>query len=200
MLSKRIFDLFFVVPGILLLLPLFCVVALLVKFDSHGEVIFKQTRVGLHGKYFLILKFRTMIAASEAIGPKVTKLSDPRITRSGHFLRKYKLDELPQLFNVLKGEMSLVGPRPDVPEYVDFYPPDMQKVILSVPPGLTDTAFIEFRRENEILMHSKDVVKDYREKVLPIKLDYYQRYVHERSLWVDFKLIISTFFVILRQP
>lgn len=199
MLSKRIFDLLFVVPGIAFLLPVFFIIALMVKVDGRGEVIFKQRRVGLNGKCFLILKFRTMVINAESMGPKVTPSNDSRITSLGRFLREYKLDELPQLFNVLKGEMSLVGPRPELPEYVDFYPQKAKGIILSVPPGLTDNAFIEFREENEILMNSIDLVKDYREKVLPIKIDYYRRYVHERSLWVDFSLIIKTFGTILRK-
>lgn len=199
MLSKRIFDLLFAIPGIVLLLPFFCIIAFLVRMDSEGGVIFTQRRVGLNGRHFLILKFRTMVVNAESMGPKVTPSDDSRITGIGCFLRRYKLDELPQLFNVLKGEMSLVGPRPELPEYVDFYPQEAKEIILSVLPGMTDNAFIEFRREDQILMNSVDLVKDYREKILPIKLGYYERYANERSLWVDLNLIVRTFSTILKQ-
>ena len=192
MILKRVFDLIFVILGLLVLAPVFVLIVLLIKRDGDGAVLFKQERVGLHGKLFKLLKFRTMVVNAEKLGAKVTTGNDPRITNSGHWLRKYKLDELPQLFNVLKGEMSLVGPRPEVPEYVAFYTEQQKQIILSVPPGITDLASIEFRNENELLTGSQDPVKDYREKVLPIKLSYYEQYVKERSLWVDFKLILKT--------
>ena len=197
MFAKRIFDLVFVIPGLLILSPVFLVIALLIKRDSDGPVLFKQERAGLHGKPFKVLKFRTMVVDAEKKGAKVTTGGDPRITPSGHWLRKYKLDELPQLINVLKGEMSLVGPRPEVPEYVEFYTDKQKQTVLSVPPGITDIASIEFRNENELLAGSKDPVKDYKEKVLPIKLSYYEQYVKERSLWLDFKLILKTIVAIV---
>lgn len=192
MISKRIFDLFFVIIGLFLLLPIFVLIATLIKRDSDGPVLFKQVRVGLNDKYFKVLKFRTMVIDAEQKGTKITAGGDPRITKTGQWLRKYKLDELPQLFNVLLGEMSLVGPRPEVPEYVEFYSTEQKNVVLSVLPGITDTASIEFRNENDLLADSKDPVKDYREKVLPIKLAYYEQYVKKRSLWLDFKIIIKT--------
>ncbi len=197
MFAKRIFDLIFVIPGIFILSPVFLVIALLIKRDSNGPVLFKQKRVGLHGKPFKVLKFRTMVVDAEQKGAKVTTGGDPRITPSGQWLRKYKLDELPQLINVLKGEMSLVGPRPEVPEYVEFYTDKQKQTVLSVPPGITDIASIEFRNENELLADSKDPVKDYKEKVLPIKLSYYKQYVKERSLWLDFTLILKTVVAII---
>lgn len=198
MFFKRIFDIVFALPSIVLLLPVFLVIAMIIKLDSKGPVLFKQIRVGRYGVLFHVLKFRTMVVDAEAKGAKITTDRDSRITRVGYFLREYKLDELPQLFNVLKGEMSLVGPRPEVPEYIKFYPNDMKKAVLSVPPGITDRASIEFRDESKILADSIDPIKDYREKILPIKLSYYKKYVQERSLWMDFGLIIGTFGAILR--
>ncbi|GAA0427126.1 sugar transferase [Cocleimonas flava] len=192
MLSKRLFDLFFVIPGLLVLAPFLLVIALIIKLKDGGNVLFKQVRVGKNGKHFDVLKFRTMVLDAEKLGNKVTTGDDPRITPIGRVLRKYKLDELPQLINVLKGEMSLVGPRPEVPEYVEFYPEETRSIVLSVPPGMTDKASIEFVNENDLLSGSEDPVSDYKNKVLPIKLKYYVEYVKERSLWMDFKLIIKT--------
>lgn len=192
MLSKRLFDLFFVIPGLLVLAPVLLLIALLIKIKDGGNVLFKQVRVGRHGKNFEVLKFRTMVLNAESLGDKVTTGDDPRITSIGHVLRKYKFDELPQLINVLKGEMSLVGPRPEVPEYVEFYSDDVREIVLSVPPGMTDRASIEFVNENEILSGSTDPVNDYKNKVLPIKLDFYVDYVKQRSIWLDFTLIIKT--------
>ena len=197
MIFKRLFDLFFVIPGLLILSPVFLLISLLIKRDDNDPILFKQVRVGQHGKLFKVLKYRTMVVDAEQKGAKVTTGGDPRITQTGHWLRKYKLDELPQLFNVLKGDMSLVGPRPEVPEYVKFYTEEQKQTVLSVPPGITDLASIEFRNENDLLAGSKDPVKDYREKVLPIKLKYYEQYVKERSLWLDFKIIIKTIIAIV---
>ena len=191
MFSKRLFDLFFVIPGLLLLAPVLLLIALFIKIKDGGNVLFKQIRVGQHGKHFEVLKFRTMVLDAEKLGNKVTTGDDPRITPIGHILRKYKFDELPQLINVLKGEMSLVGPRPEVPEYVEFYPDEVRNIVLSVPPGMTDKASIEFVNENELLSGSADPVNDYKNKVLPIKLDYYVDYVKSRSLYSDFTLIHS---------
>ncbi len=192
MFKKRLFDLFFVIPGLLVLAPVLIIIAILIKIKDGGNVLFKQVRVGKNGNNFEVLKFRTMVLNAEKLGDKVTTGDDPRITPIGHVLRKYKFDELPQLINVLKGEMSLVGPRPEVPEYVAFYPDDVRDIVLSVPPGMTDKASIEFVNENDILSGSTDPVNDYKNKVLPIKLDFYVDYVKQRSLWLDFTLIIKT--------
>ncbi len=192
MFSKRLFDLFFVIPGLLVLSPVLVITAFLIKIKDGGDVLFKQVRVGKNGEHFSVLKFRTMVVNAEALGNKVTTGDDPRITSIGKVLRKYKLDELPQLINVLKGDMSLVGPRPEVPEYVNFYPEETRSIVLSVPPGMTDKASIEFVNENELLSGSDDPVSDYKNKILPIKLDYYVDYVNTRSLWLDFSLIIKT--------
>ncbi len=192
MLAKRIFDLFFAVVGAVTLLPLFMLIAVWIKCDSPGPVFFRQERVGRFGALFKIYKFRTMCPDAESKGRLITVGKDPRITRSGHFLRKYKLDELPQLLNVITGDMSLVGPRPEVPRYVAMYPPEVRCLVLSVPPGITDFASIEYRDENTILGRADDPDKVYLEEILPTKLSYCKRYVAERSLLVDFMLIIKT--------
>ena len=197
MIAKRLFDLFFVIPGLVLLSPIFLVISLLIKRDDNGPVLFKQERVGLNGRPFKVLKFRTMVVDAEKQGAKVTMGGDSRITQTGQWLRKYKIDELPQLINVLKGEMSLVGPRPEVPEYVAFYSEQQKKTVLSVLPGITDIASIEFRNENDLLVGSRDPIKDYKEKILPIKIAYYEEYVLKRSLWLDFKIIFKTMYVIV---
>jgi len=192
MIAKRLFDLIFALAGTILLLPVFVCIAIWIKLDSSGPVFFRQERVGRFGKCFRIFKFRSMCLDAEAKGRQITVGEDPRITRSGSFLRHYKLDELPQLLNVVMGEMSLVGPRPEVSRYVALYPVDVRELVLSVPPGITDYASIEYKDENAILGRAVDPDKAYIEEVLPVKLMYYQRYVAERSLWVDLKLIMKT--------
>ncbi len=189
---KRLFDLAITIPGVLVLSPLLLAVALWVKWDSPGPVLFRQLRVGKGGRLFQVLKFRTMGVGAEAKGPKITVDRDSRITRSGTFMRRHKLDELPQLINVLKGEMSLVGPRPEVPEYVERYPPDVRDVVLSVAPGITDLASIRFKDETRLLAGVSDPEKTYVEEILPQKLELYQQYVRERSLWLDVRLIWRT--------
>lgn len=188
--SKRIFDLCCVLPGLILLSPLFLLIGLWIKLDSRGPVFFLQTRIGQFGKTFKIIKFRTMRPSEE--GPKLTIGRDARITRCGHFLRRYKLDELPQLINVVKGDMSLVGPRPEIPEYVGFYPDGIREYVLSVPVGITDYASIEFRNESELLATSQQPEVDYVDKILPIKLAYHQQYVTEQSIYLDIVLIFRT--------
>lgn len=190
--SKRLFDLFFSSIGLLLLSPAFMIIALRIKRDSPGPVFFRQERVGLQGELFKIYKFRTMCLDAETRGRQITVGDDSRITSSGRFLRRYKLDELPQLLNVVSGEMSLVGPRPEVPRYVALYPDSIKETVLSVKPGITDYASIEYRDENAVLGRAADPDRAYIEEVMPIKLRYYERYVRERSLWVDFKLILAT--------
>ncbi|NOY72927.1 MAG: sugar transferase [Gammaproteobacteria bacterium] len=197
MAAKRLFDLFFVTLGLILLSPIMVFIVVWVRLSSPGPALFKQERIGRGGRPFFVLKFRTMIQDAESNGGKITIGADPRITKSGKFLRKYKLDELPQLLNVLKGEMSLVGPRPEVPEYVAIYPEDVRKKVLSVPPGITDFAAIEYRDENALLARASDPEREYVEKVLPEKLDYYLEYVEKRSIWLDFTLIIRTLWAIM---
>lgn len=189
--AKRFFDLSCVIPGLILLSPLLLLIALWIKRDSPGPVFFQQTRIGQFGKPFKIIKFRTMYLNDTPL--RLTIGRDARITRCGHFLRKYKLDELPQLINVLKGDMSLVGPRPEVPEYVARYPDEIKARVLSVPVGITDYASIEFSNESDLLADSQQPEIDYVEKILPIKLAYHQQYVMEHSLYLDIYLILKTF-------
>jgi len=198
MISKKIFDLIIVIPGVLVLLPIFLVIGIWIKLDSRGPVFFRQERVGKSGRLFKIFKFRTMVVNAESLGTRVTVGKDPRITRSGIFLRKYKLDELPQLINVLLGDMSLVGPRPEVPEFVKYWPEESRKLVLSVPPGITDYASIYFRDENTMLEGVKNPVEKYINDIIPIKLGYYAKYVHESSIFLDIKLIVMTIKVIFR--
>lgn len=189
--EKRIFDLFFSAVGLIILGPLFLLIAILIKLDSTGPVFFKQKRIGLKGKMFNIYKFRTMLANTKGEDRQITIGLDSRITRLGRILRKFNLDELPQLINVLKGEMSLVGPRPEVPKYVELYS-EGQKKVLSVKPGMTDYASIEFNKENEILASSSHPEDDYVRKIIPQKIILNFKYINDRSILLDFKLILRT--------
>lgn len=198
MILKCIFDLFFALVGLIIMTPFFLFISLWIKIDSPGPVFFRQERVGRFGTIFRIYKFRTMCLDAEKKGRQITVGEDPRITASGRFLRKTKLDELPQLLNVVKGEMSFVGPRPEVPCYVALYPAKVRERVLSVPPGITDLASIEYKDENVVLDRADDPDKAYIEEVMPKKLMYYQRYIEERSLWGDFMLIMRTVKAILR--
>jgi lipopolysaccharide/colanic/teichoic acid biosynthesis glycosyltransferase len=191
MIAKRIFDLFFALAGIIILIPLFIIIAIWIKLDSPGAIFFRQTRVGQFGREFCIYKFRTMVSNAEAIGKQITVGSDRRITTSGKFLRKYKLDELPQLFNVLKGEMSFVGPRPEVPKYFALYPPNGSDV-LNVRPGITDLASIAFRKENELLATAPDPEQFYIQEIVPKKLALNMQYIDQASLAFDLQIILQT--------
>lgn len=188
---KRLFDIIATSIGLFLLSPLFIVIALWIKLDSKGPVFYRQIRVGKDGQNFKIHKFRTMRAESDKLG-QLTIGNDERITRSGRFLRKYKLDELAQLFDVLIGSMSLVGPRPEVPEFMDQYPIEQKKLILSVKPGITDKASIEMIDENEILGQYDDPRQAYIDVIMPMKAKYYVEYATNRTFSGDIKLIIST--------
>ena len=192
MITKRVFDLFFSVIGLLFLIPVFLLIAIWIKLDSPGPVIFRQVRVGRFGEPFRIFKFRTMRSEGEGSGKLITVRDDIRITRAGRFLRRYKLDELPQLLNVVKGEMSLVGPRPEVPRYVTLYPDIVREKVLSVPPGMTDFASIEYIDENSLLLDADDPETVYIERVMPAKLRNCERYVTERSIGMDLKIILAT--------
>lgn len=189
--SKRLFDVLAASAGLVVLAPLLLLVALWIKLDSPGPVLFRQQRVGRDGVLFDILKFRTMRHRPDS-GRQITVGRDPRITRAGHFLRRTKLDELPQLLNVVQGTMSLVGPRPEVPRYVACYPPAVRAVVLSVAPGMTDWASIMYKEESRILGKASDPERAYIETILPVKLDYYQRYVRQRSFWGDLRIIFTT--------
>jgi len=193
---KRFFDLIFSTFGLLIVSPFFFLIALLIKIDSAGPIFFRQVRVGRYLCPFRIHKFRTMVVNASDLGPSVTTAADLRVTRVGKILRKYKLDELPQLIDVFLGDMSLVGPRPEVPRYVDAYSDKDKTIIFSVKPGITDKASIEFRNENELIANSSDVESVYIEKILPIKLVYYRDYVETHSLWLDIKIILKTVWLI----
>ena len=195
--SKRAFDVCAAALGLALLSPLLLLIALWIKIDSEGPVLFRQKRVGQCGVIFNIFKFRTM-RVQDTPGAQLTVGNDTRITRAGRFLRRHKLDELPQLLNVLQGAMSLVGPRPEVPRYVACYPADVRALVLSVRPGITDWASICFRDENAILARSPDPEKTYLDHVMPAKLAYNVRYVRERGFWTDLRIILSTVRVLLR--
>lgn len=188
--AKRLFDLLLSALGLLLLAPLLLLIALWVKLDSPGPVFFRQERVGRHGRHFLIHKFRSMRV--DNAGLQITVGADPRITRSGHFLRASKLDELPQLWDVLRGAMSLVGPRPEVPRYVALYPAGLREIVLSVRPGITDLASLQFRHESDLLARAADPEREYVEVLLPQKLALARQYVETASLAQDLRIIRRT--------
>jgi lipopolysaccharide/colanic/teichoic acid biosynthesis glycosyltransferase len=190
--AKRVFDLLLAAVGLVLLSPVMLSIALWIKLDSPGPVFFRQLRVGRHGAPFRIHKFRTMRNDPPGLGPQITVGADPRITRSGRFLRRAKLDELPQLLDVLGGTMSLVGPRPEVPRYVDLYPAALRDKVLSIRPGITDPASIEFRDESAVLARAADPERAYVEEVMPAKLRAAARYVEHRTLLGDLRLIAAT--------
>lgn len=199
MLVKRLFD--WVVSGLALLVlsPVFLAIALAVKVDSSGPVFFRQQRVGRFGHPFSIHKFRTMVTDAEARGIQITVGADPRVTSVGRVLRRYKLDELPQLIDVFAGTMSLVGPRPEVPRYVEYYPVDVRDLVLSVRPGITDRASIEFRNENDILGRAADPHEAYVSEILPVKLGYYCEYVRTRTFGGDLKIILQTMYAVVMR-
>lgn len=190
--TKRLLDIFGSLCGLILFSPLMAAIAIWIKLDSKGPLFFRQERIGRFGRPFFIHKFRTMVVDAETRGLQLTTGEDSRITRSGHFLRKYKLDELAQLIDVLKGDMSIVGPRPEVPKYVAHYPADLKEIALSVKPGITDFASIEYRDENEILSKATDPEKAYIELILPAKLKYHRKYALNQSSLVDLQLIFKT--------
>lgn len=196
--GKRLFDIAFSMIGLILLLPLFMVVAILIKLDSKGPVFFKQKRMGRNFNPFLLYKFRSMVADAPKNGLAITAGSDPRITKMGRFLRKTKIDELPQLINVLKGNMSIVGPRPEVEKYVDMFRDDYQSV-LRVKPGITDYATIEFRDEEGVLKNYSDPEIGYTKEVLPRKIELYKRYIKDKGFFTDMKLICLTLWKIVKK-
>jgi lipopolysaccharide/colanic/teichoic acid biosynthesis glycosyltransferase len=189
--AKRCFDIFFAGLGLLVLSPLLLVIAALVKWGDGGPVFFRQRRVGLGGSFFWIWKFRTMVVDAEKKGLKVTGGSDPRVTPVGRILRRTKLDELPQLWNVLRGDMSFVGPRPEVPRYVAFYTPE-QREILKLKPGITDLATLEFRNEEELLRHAADVERFYIDCCIPRKIELNLLYTERANVWQDTLIILQT--------
>ena len=209
--TKRVFDVLLSSIGLLLLMPLLGLIALVVKLDSAGPVMFRQERVGRFGRTFRIHKFRTMrhvanmanmanaSAGQTRPGLQITVGADQRITRMGRFLRASKLDELPQLLDVWLGDMSLVGPRPEVPRYVAHYPAHLREKVLSVRPGITDIASIEYRDEASVLARAPDPEHAYIHEVLPHKLALSAQYVDEASLWLDVRLIARTVWAIVAR-
>ena len=190
--AKRLFDIVCAGIGLLLLSPLLLAVAVWVKLDSPGPVMFRQERVGRFGATFRIHKFRTMRVDAPRLGPQITIGDDARITRSGRWLRASKVDELPQLWDVLRGAMSLVGPRPEVPRYVALYPAELRELVLSVRPGITDPASLSFRNESELLARAEDPEREYVEVVMPMKLRLAADYVRNATLGGDIRLILAT--------
>ena len=195
---KRLFDIVASGLGLLVLSPLFILVAIWIKLDSKGPVFFRQVRVGRYNKDFRIFKFRSMRVGSDKGSLITIGGRDPRVTRSGYFIRKYKIDELPQLINVFIGDMSLVGPRPEVRHYVNYWTPE-QMHVLDVRPGITDPASIKFRNENELLEKADDPEKFYIEVIMQEKIRLYLQYVRNASIGYDIKLIFQTFCAIIKD-
>jgi len=194
---KRAFDIAASGCGLLLTAPLLIVVAIAIKIDSAGPVFFRQERVGRHGRLFRMFKFRSMIVGAAAAGTALTVRDDRRITRLGAFLRRSKLDELPQLLNVLRGEMSIVGPRPEVAEFMRFYTPRQRAVIVSMRPGMTDYAAICFHDESLLLGPEGDPVEVYRQKIMPAKYALYERYSRDIGVLNDLRIIAATVLLLL---
>ena len=195
---KRLFDVIASGFGLIVLSPLFLVLAIWIKCDSKGPVFYRQVRVGYRNKDFRIFKFRSMRVGADKGSLVTIGGHDPRITRSGYFIRKFKLDELPQLINVFVGDMSLVGPRPEVRHYVDYWTPE-QMHVLDVRPGITDPASIKFRNENELMEQAEDPEKYYIEVIMQEKIKLYLEYVEKHSFLYDFGLILKTFKVIVSE-
>jgi lipopolysaccharide/colanic/teichoic acid biosynthesis glycosyltransferase len=194
--TERLFDLFVSLVGLILLSPLFVLIAVAIKLDSPGPVFFRGQRVGRYGSLFGIFKFRSMVVDAAQRGPGITSAGDPRITHVGAMLRRIKLDELPQLINVVQGEMSLVGPRPEDPHYVTFYTPEQRRV-LNVRPGLTSPASLRFRHEEEMLA-GESWERTYVQEVLPAKLRIELDYLEHRSMWRDLGIIAQTVVALVR--
>jgi lipopolysaccharide/colanic/teichoic acid biosynthesis glycosyltransferase len=181
---KRTFDIFFSLVGLIFLSPLLILISIFIKVDTSGPILFKQTRIGKDFKPFNIYKFRTMVVDASSKGLPLTPKDDPRITRFGKVLRRTKIDELPQLINVLKGDMSFVGPRPEVPKYVKMFKAQFNE-ILKIKLGITDYATIEFRNEEEILRKYRDPEEGYIKEVLPIKIELYKKYIKDKGLLIE---------------
>ncbi|MCW3084115.1 MAG: wcfS [Bacteroidetes bacterium] len=195
--TKRLFDIFFSLTGLLILLIPFLIISLIIALDSRGGVFYKQVRVGKNGADFKLLKFRSMRTGADKSGLLTVGGRDNRITKVGYFIRKYKIDELPQLINVLKGDMSLVGPRPEVRKYVDMYTP-VQLKVLEAKPGITDYASIEYSSENELLGKAADPEQLYIDEIMPAKLKLNLKYIEEQGIKTDFKIIFRTIGKILK--
>jgi len=195
--AKRFFDIICSTFGLIILAPFFIIIAIIIKATTAGPIFFRQIRVGRYGREFSIHKFRTMVVNAENIGLHITVGNDVRITGIGKFLRKTKLDELPQLIDVLQGNMSLVGPRPEVPEYVKTYPREIRDIVLSVRPGITDWASIKMIDESLVLAKANDPKQAYIEQVLPAKLAYAVKYVKTRNFITDLVIIFTTIYKVI---
>ena len=195
---KRLFDIVASGLGLIVLSPLFLILAIWIKLDSKGPVFYRQVRVGFKNKDFRIFKFRSMRVGADKGSLVTIGGRDPRVTKSGYWIRKFKLDELPQLINVFIGDMSLVGPRPEVRHYVDYWTQE-QMHVLDVRPGITDPASIKFRNENELMEKAEDPEKYYIEVIMQEKIKLYLEYVEKHSFWYDLGLIFKTFFVIVHE-
>lgn len=195
---QRLLDLLFAVPLLILLSPLLLLLGLAVRLDSAGPALFFQERVGKNGRLFRIIKFRTMFVGADSRGPGITADGDPRVTRVGAFLRRHKLDELPQLFNLLRGEMSLVGPRPELPRYVASYTP-RQRQVLAVRPGITGAASLRFHNESELLAAQPDPEQYYRRVLMETKIDEDLAYIAGAGLATDLRMVLRTIGRLLRR-
>lgn len=195
---KRLFDIVASGLGLIVLSPLFLILAIWIKLDSKGPVFYRQVRVGYKNKDFRIFKFRSMRIGADKGSLVTIGGHDPRVTRSGYFIRKFKFDELPQLINVFLGDMSLVGPRPEVRHYVDYWTPE-QMHVLDVRPGITDPASIKFRNENELMEKAEDPEKYYIEVIMQEKIKLYLKYVEKHNFFYDLGLIFKTFWVIIKE-
>jgi lipopolysaccharide/colanic/teichoic acid biosynthesis glycosyltransferase len=194
---KRLFDIIFSFIGLIILSPVLLTISIIILLDSPGPILFRQVRIGKRGEEFILYKFRTMFKDAKTKGLLTVGMRDSRITKAGYFLRKYKLDELPQLFNVFKGDMSFVGPRPEVGRYVGKYNQKQLKV-LDVRPGLTDYASIEFSNENEILAQSSNPEETYINEIMPAKLALNEKYIKEMGFFTDLKIIFKTIWKIVK--
>lgn len=195
---KRIFDFLFAFLGLVLLFPLLVIITVFIKLDSKGPILFIQARVGQHNKEFNIYKFRTMYLKSQKKGLLTIGDNDSRVTKIGYFLRKYKIDEFPQLINIIKGDMSFVGPRPELRYYVNFYTED-DMVIFKLKPGITGLASLEYRDEVELLKKAKDPEKYFIETIIPDKLSYNKRYLKQQNFLFDIKLIFKTIYKVIAK-
>lgn len=196
--GKRLFDLCLSVPSLFLLSPVFLVSAVMIRLDTPGPIVFSHERMGKDKKFFRLYKFRTMVKDASSIGPPITSANDPRITRVGRLLRKFKVDEMLQIINIVKGDMSVIGPRPEVKKYIDMFAEDYEDV-LKIKPGMTDYALIAFRNEEEILSRFSDAEEGYMNEVLPEKIKLYRKYITEISLKTDVKIFFATIWEVLRR-
>jgi len=194
--GKRLFDLFLSIPSLFILSPVFLLSAILIKLDTPGPIIFTHTRAGQNGRPFKLYKFRTMVKDASKLGPPITYANDMRITKIGRLLRKFKVDEMLQIINIVKGDMSVIGPRPEIKKYIDIYEKDYRDV-LKIKPGMTDYALIAFRNEEEILSSFSDVEEGYIKEVLPKKIELYRKYMNEMSLGTDIRIFFATIYEII---